>query len=317
MKKNYLTLVVIIMTTTLFAQNKKEQIATLTSQIDSLNAVVLKERASNDSLVRVLNADINVKKEEIQSLNTDINVKKEEIQSLNTSLAENQKQVSLKDSEILLLQEKMKWAMDSMNVLVQMLEPQKDSISSISIEAFRQVNRNNINEYNVESFMEVFQGLETRYYVDQKYMPIEYNYGEDGMYNGPPEAYFEIILDNRVVVLGYISSDCFNRSAFALNFQTIDGYCYLTQLSSGSEPGGSFDEKIMFFGDDSSCFNSEFHGTYSVLGKQPGVVYYYEPGSTISKELTKKLKSIPKTFKLTKTKPAIMDCVYIEGFNFE
>ncbi|MDA1115031.1 MAG: hypothetical protein O2993_01060, partial [Bacteroidetes bacterium] len=61
MKKNYLTLVVIIMTTTLFAQNRKEQIAKLTSQIDSLNSMVLKDRTSNDSLVRVLNTDINVK----------------------------------------------------------------------------------------------------------------------------------------------------------------------------------------------------------------------------------------------------------------
>jgi hypothetical protein len=118
MKKSYLTLVVILMITTLNAQNKKEQISALTYQIDSLNAVVLKERTSNDSLVRVLNADINVKKEEIQSLNT--------------TLAENQRLVSVKDSEILLLQEKMKWAMDSVGVLTQMLKNYQDTLQSLS-----------------------------------------------------------------------------------------------------------------------------------------------------------------------------------------
>lgn len=299
MKKNYLTLIVIIMTTTLFAQNKKEQIATLTSQIDSLNAVVLKERTSNDSLARVLNADINVKKEEIQSLHT--------------TLAENQRLVSLKDSEILLLQEKMKWAMDSMNVLVQMLEPQKDSISSISIEAFRQVNRNNINEYDIESFMGVFQGLETRYYVEAKYLT---NTAEL-----PEAAYFELLLDSKVVVRGYVVSGCGDGYVCALNYYTLDGFLYMSKFLDAVNEYHLHQDII----------------TYDVLIEAYFVEYIYSgssfyndsdisrllqfakngPNVNEKKMILNNLNSIPKTFKRTKTKPEIMDCVYIEGFTFE
>ena len=62
MKKLYTILIMIYFINPTFSQSKKEQIAKLTSQIDSLNSMVLKERTSNDSLVRVLNADINFKK---------------------------------------------------------------------------------------------------------------------------------------------------------------------------------------------------------------------------------------------------------------
>ena len=284
MKKNYLTLVVIIMTTTLFAQNRKEQIAKLTSQIDSLNSMVLKDRTSNDSLVRVLNADINFKKQEIQSLNT--------------TLAENQKLVSIKDSEILLLQEKMKWALDSMNVLVQMLEPKKDSISSISIAAFRQVNRNNINKFDIESFMGVFQGLETRNYVEAKYLTNSDKLAE--------EAYFEMLLDSKVVVRGYVLSGCGDGYTYAINFYTLDGFLYQTKFANGVVEYQSYWEIITYYGSDAFY---EYGGQSSFFDNRPS--------DSDKKLIINKLKSVPKTFKLTKTKPEIMDCVYIEGFTFE
>lgn len=284
MKKNYLTLVFIIMTTTLFAQNRKEQIAELTSQIDSLNSMVLKERTSNDSLVRVLNADINVKKQEIQSLNT--------------TLAETQRLVSFKDSEILLLQEKMKLALDSMNVLVQMLEPKKDSISSISLAAFKQVNRNNINEFDVESFMGVFQGLETRIYVEAKYLTNSDELAE--------EAYFEMLLDSKVVVRGYVLSGCGDGYTYAINFYTLDGFLYQTKFANGVGEYQSYWEIITYYGSDAF---------YDYGGKSSP--FDNRPSDSDKKLITNYLKSIPQTFKLTKTKPEIMDCVYIEGFKFE
>ena len=272
------------MTTTLFAQNRKEQIAKLTSQIDSLNSMVLKDRTSNDSLVRVLN--------------TDINVKKQEIQSLNTTLAENQKLVSIKDSEILLLQEKMKWALDSMNVLVQMLEPKKDSISSISIAAFRQVNRNNINKFDIESFMGVFQGLETRNYVEAKYLTNSDKLAE--------EAYFEMLLDSKVVVRGYVLSGCGDGYTYAINFYTLDGFLYQTKFANGVVEYQSYWEIITYYGSDAFY---EYGGQSSFFDNRPS--------DSDKKLIINKLKSVPKTFKLTKTKPEIMDCVYIEGFTFE
>lgn len=285
MKKLYTILIMIYFINPTFSQSKKEQIATLTSQIDSLNSMVLKERTSNDSLVRVLNADINFKKQEIQSLNT--------------ALAENQRLVSIKDSEILLLQEKMKLALDSMNVLVQMLEAKKDSISSISIEAFRQVNRNNINEYDIESFMGVFQGLETRYYVEAIYLTNTAELAE--------AAYFEMLLDSKVVVRGYVVSGCGDGYTYAINFYTLDGFLYQTKFADGVVEYQSYWEIITYYGSDAVGYD---YGGQSYM-------FDNRPSDSDKKMTINQLKSIPKTFKLTKTKPAIMDCVYIEGFKFE
>jgi hypothetical protein len=273
------------MTTTLFAQNKKEQIATLTSQIDSLNAVVLKERTSNDSLVRFLNADINVKKEEIQSLNT--------------TLAENQRLVSVKDSEILLLQEKLKSALDSVNVLVQMLESQQDTISYISLAEFRQINKNNIHEYDVETFMGVFKGLETRFYVEAKYLTNPDELAE--------EVYFEMLLDSKVVVRGYVVSGCGDSYTYAINFYTLDGFLYQTKFADGVVEYQSYWEIITYYGSDAVGYD---YGGQSYM-------FDNRPSDSDKKMTINQLKSIPKTFKLTKTKPGIMDCVYIEGFTFD
>ena len=67
MKKSYLTLVVILMITTLNAQNKKEQIAALTHQIDSLNMELQITRnnasievAKLDSIIKSFELEINV-----------------------------------------------------------------------------------------------------------------------------------------------------------------------------------------------------------------------------------------------------------------
>jgi sporulation protein YlmC with PRC-barrel domain len=284
MKKSYLTLVVILMTTILYAQNKKEQIALLTDKVDSLNAVILKELITNDSIGQVLN--------------TDINAKKEEIQTLNISLIENQKILALKNSEILLLQDKMKLALDSVSVLVQMLESKKDSISSISIAEFRQVNRNNIHEYDVESFMGVFKGLETRFYVEANYIT-----NSDGL---AEEAYFEMLLDNKVVLRGFVQSACGDGYTYSINYYTLDGFLYRTKFADGVVEYSSHWEIIIYSGTDAFF---EYGGTSAYFDNRPS--------ETDKSSIINNLKSIPKTFKITKTKPDIMDCVYIDGFAFE
>ena len=291
MKKSYLTLVVILMITTLHAQNKKEQIAALTHQIDSLNAVVLKERTSNDSLVRVLNADINVKKEEIQSLNT--------------TLAENQRLVSVKNSEILLLQEKLKSALDSVNVLVQMLESQQDTISYISLAEFRQINKNNIDEYDVETFMGVFQGLETRYYVEAKYLTNSDELAE--------EVYFEMLLDSKVVLRGFVQSACGDGYICALNYYTLDGFLYLSKFLDAVNEYHLHQDIIKFDVSIEAYFEYIYSGSSFYTDSDISwLLQFAKNGPDINekKMILNNIKSIPKTFKLTKTKPAIMDWVY-------
>jgi hypothetical protein len=286
MKKLYTILALICLINPVFSQNKKEQISALTHQIDSLNAVVLKERTSNDSLVRVLNADINVKKEEIQSLNT--------------TLAENQRLVSVKNSEILLLQEKLKSALDSVNVLVQMLESQQDTISYISLAEFRQINKNNIHEYDVETFMGVFKGLETRFYVEAKYLTNPDELAE--------EVYFEMLLDSKVVVRGYVVSGCGDCFTFVVNHYTLDGFLYLQHFVKACEPFDSFEEKINYFSqNDFAKGTREFNGSNVLFDD-------FSQGADDINIYYQKSKTIPKTFRLTLKKPDVFECVYLEIF---
>jgi hypothetical protein len=118
MKKSLTVLLSLIIACSAFSQSKKEQIETLTFQLDSLQRVIFKERESKDSINQVLN--------------TDINKKKEEINTLNSVKIENQKDLALKDSEISLLKDKMKLALDSLHLLGQTLESYKNTIQSLS-----------------------------------------------------------------------------------------------------------------------------------------------------------------------------------------
>jgi len=106
-----------------FSQSRKDQIITLNQKVDSLELVISNERQFTKEIVNELELKIT-------------NYKKE-IQSLNAYLTEKQSIISVKNSEILLLQEKLKSALDSVNVLFQSLDSQKDTIIMLRKELYK------------------------------------------------------------------------------------------------------------------------------------------------------------------------------------
>ena len=114
--KIFLTALSLIIACFAFSQSKKDQIETLTFQMDSLQQVIFKERKSKDSINQVLNADINTKLEEINRLNSE--------------KVENQKDLALKDSEISMLEDKIRLSLDSLHLLGLIIETYKDTLQS-------------------------------------------------------------------------------------------------------------------------------------------------------------------------------------------
>ena len=115
--KIFLTALSLIIACFAFSQSKKDQIETLTFQMDSLQQVIFKERKSKDSINQVLNADINTKLEEINRLNSE--------------KVENQKDLALKDSEISMLEDKIRLSLDSLHLLGLIIETYKDTLQSL------------------------------------------------------------------------------------------------------------------------------------------------------------------------------------------
>lgn len=106
MKTNYLILLFTIISVSISAQNRKEQIATLTSRVDSLNAVVLsneKDIKAKESAIKGLNAGIIKRDSTIKALGDDIELYESKflvLKDTNSKLESELKTITQKFSEI-------------------------------------------------------------------------------------------------------------------------------------------------------------------------------------------------------------------------
>ena len=106
MKTNYLIILFTIISVSISAQNRKEQIATLTSRVDSLNAVVLnneKDIKAKESAIKGLNAGIIKRDSTIKALGDDIQLYESKflvLKDTNSKLESELKTITQKFSEI-------------------------------------------------------------------------------------------------------------------------------------------------------------------------------------------------------------------------
>ena len=106
MKTNYLLILFTIISVSISAQNRKEQIATLTSRVDSLNAVVLnneKDIKAKESAIKGLNAGIIKRDSTIKALGDDIQLYESKflvLKDTNSKLESELKTITQKFSEI-------------------------------------------------------------------------------------------------------------------------------------------------------------------------------------------------------------------------
>jgi predicted RNase H-like nuclease (RuvC/YqgF family) len=106
MKTNYLLVLFTIISVSISAQNRKEQIATLTARVDSLNAVVLnneKDIKTKESAIKGLNAGIIKRDSTIKALGDDIELYESKflvLKDTNSKLESELKTITQKFSEI-------------------------------------------------------------------------------------------------------------------------------------------------------------------------------------------------------------------------
>ncbi|NTU94989.1 MAG: hypothetical protein HGA83_02205 [Bacteroidales bacterium] len=106
MKTNYLLILFTIISVSISAQNRKEQIATLTARMDSLNAVVLnneKDIKAKESAIKGLNAGIIKRDSTIKALGDDIELYESKflvLKDTNSKLESELKTITQKFSEI-------------------------------------------------------------------------------------------------------------------------------------------------------------------------------------------------------------------------
>ena len=107
-------LIAIFHASTIFAQNKKEQIEILTNKVDSLKIVLSSERSSNILKLNELNSAIIRLESQLSSLTTNISNVNTELQDIKIEKDQNQKELEFKQQEINKLQLQLKLKADSL-----------------------------------------------------------------------------------------------------------------------------------------------------------------------------------------------------------
>jgi uncharacterized protein (TIGR02145 family) len=137
--KNYLLLVFILSTSTIFSQSKKIQIELLSKRVDSLNQVLNFERNVNSEKINILNSNILNLQSQVTSLNLKIENLNKDMENSQTKASSNVTELQQTQMELVKLKIYLKIKTDSLNIVLGQLEKLKQTDKS---------NNNNVNNTN-------------------------------------------------------------------------------------------------------------------------------------------------------------------------
>jgi uncharacterized protein (TIGR02145 family) len=137
--KNYLLLVFILSTSTIFSQSKKIQIELLSKRVDSLNQVLNFERNVNSEKINILNSNILNLQSQVTSLNLKIKNLNKDMENSQTKASSNVTELQQTQMELVKLKIYLKIKTDSLNIVLGQLEKLKQTDKS---------NNNNVNNTN-------------------------------------------------------------------------------------------------------------------------------------------------------------------------
>jgi hypothetical protein len=137
--------------------------------------------------------------------------------------------------------------------------------------------------------------------------PVKY-YVQPG-YNGA--AYFEKVLDNKVVMRGYAESECGDCSMIAINYYTYDGFLYLQEFGGGCAVDWPdyVSVKVTHFSEDT------YECSTSIKSERPFAELHelLNPNnSNFYTKVLKSLKAVSPTFVSTSRRPEVLDCIGFE-----
>ena len=319
--KKYLALIILFLQFGLQAQSKKEVIQELTERLDSINEVIRIERSSNLESIRGLESQLKLAHERstkdkvaadsiISHLQKKINLEQEqsktEIEELKKGASELEALISLEKKS----SESLKNELEAKNMeITNLLENHKqvqDSLTGLidnttyvpkSIAYFKSIKKENLAGINYDELAANMKLIK----------PVKY-YVQPG-YNGA--AYFEKVLDNKVVMRGYAESECGDCSMIAINYYTYDGFLYLQEFS-----GGCVHDFPDYVSVKVTYFTEEIHEcSTSIKMERPFAELhdFLNPNdANFYTKVLKSLKAVLPTFISTSTRPEVLDCIGFE-----
>jgi len=319
--KKCLTLIILFLQFSIQAQSKKEVIQELTERLDSVNEVIRIERSSNMESIRGLESQLKLVQERstkdkeaadslIGHLQNKINLEREqsktEIEELKKGASELEALISLEKKS----SESLKKDLETKNTeITNLLENHKqvqDSLTGLitnttylpkSIAYFKSIKKENLSDVNYDELAANMKLIKSvKYYVQS---------GNNGA------AYFEKVIDNKVVMRGYAESECGDCSMIAINYYTYDGFLYLQEFNGGCavEFPDYVSVKVTYFTDEfHECSTSiEMERPFAELHDflNPSNANFYT-------KVLKSLKTILPTFISTSKRPEVLDCIGFE-----
>ncbi len=128
--KNYLSLVFILFTSSIFSQSKKIQIELLNKRVDSLTQVLNFERNVNSEKVNILNSNILSLQSQVTSLNLKIENLNKDIENSQAKVTSNVTELQQTKIELVKQKISLKIKSDSLNIVLGQLEKLKLSAKS-------------------------------------------------------------------------------------------------------------------------------------------------------------------------------------------
>ena len=324
--KKCLALIILVLQFGLQAQSKKEVIQELTERLDSVNEVIRIERSSNLESIRGLESQMKLVQERstkdkvaadsiISHLQKKINLEREqsktEIEELKKGASELEALISLEKKS----SESLKKELEAKNIeITNLLENHKqvqDSLTGLivnttyvpkSIAYFKSIKKENLAGINHDELAANMKLIK----------PVKY-YVQPG-FNGAAfanAAYFEKVLDNKVVMRGYAESDCGDCSMIAFNYYTWDGFLYLQEFY-----GGCAVEWPDYVSVKVTHFTEEFRESSTRIETERPFAELHEflnpNNSNFYTKVLKSLKAVSPTFVSTSTRPEVLDCIGFE-----
>ncbi len=220
MKTNYLLILFTIISVSISAQNRKEQIATLTSRVDSLNAVVLnneKDIKAKESAIKGLNAGIIKRDSTIKALGDDIQLYESKflvLKDTNSKLESELKTITQKFSEI---------------------EYQQSSTSGEISKLKKEIEQKN---NQIASLQKKYEIYEVNEFVQRLYSSLEQPGNESGKINIADSTRLDLSKFNSLLDSNAVYS---NKRVEILSGSNNGRYLVkLVKIESVSNEGGSF-----------------------------------------------------------------------------
>ncbi len=315
--KRILALFFLVYGVTSSGQTKKEMIEILSYKIDSLQKIIVIDRNNfEDSIRKIEGQVIRIKESYIH----DRKIRDLKIDSLNVLIHSQQMSYDAKVKQLLSDREDLQDSLNKSRVITENLS--KDLIRSNEenslllsnrqtlIDSIRSEGVDNLKQPKSISYLKSINKANL-FEVDREELAMNVNLVKSVKYyaqKGNNEiAYFEKILDGKVVLRGFAQSACGDCAQIALSFYTVDGFMYRQEFYEGCSM-----EVPNFVTVDIDYFTEDYPSKLVTIEMSSEFMPEQYPDGIKNYAIALRSATVvPSNFSLTTTRPEILGCVEI------